>query len=346
MRVIVTNFNPNFTGVSATIATLFPLLAKSHELYLCGKPLAGCASPVSFLEAIRLSRTSERVIWHVRRNKEMLYALFVRDVLHLPIKIVFTSAAQRLHSAFPRWLISKMDAVIATTNEAAVFVDKVAVVAPHGVDTGRFVLAAGRKAAWRALGFGGDQGIATVGRVRPEKGTDRFVEMAIKLLPQVPDVTAIIVGKATAEHIAFEAGLQAKIDVAGLADRIRFIGELPATVMPNLMAGLSLLVAPPRYEGYGLTPLEAMSCGVPVVTSDVGYFSTFVEEGKTGHVVASGDPANMAALAAEILQSASRLETMGRAARQRVERLFSANNEADAVSGVYSALFNSTAAQS
>ena len=342
MRVIVTNFNPHFTGVSATIATLFPLLAKNQELHLCGKPLAGAAAPISFAQGVRLSRGPEQVIWHVRRNNEMFYALFVRDVLRLPIKIIFTSAAQRLHSAFPRCLISKMDAVIATTNEAAGFVKRVAVVAPHGVDTTRFVPAVDRVVAWRSLGFGGVRGIATIGRVRPEKGTDRFVDMAIKLLPNVPDVTAVIVGKATAEHRAFQAALESKIQAAGFANRIKFIGEQSALLMPGLMAGLSLLVAPPRYEGYGLTPLEAMACGVSVIASDVGYFSTFVDEGNTGHIVPDGEPDEMAAIAAGILQNPVRLEAMGIAARQRVEHMFSATKEADAISGVYESVFNSS----
>lgn len=345
MRVIVTNFNPHFTGVSATIATLFPLLAKRCDLSLCGKPLAGVAAPISFTQAIHLSRGPEPVIWHVRRNKEMLYALFVRDVLRRPVKIVFTSAAQRLHSRFPRWLISKMDAVIATTAEAAGFVKNVAVVAPHGVDTRRFVQEANRLAAWQSLGFGGMQGIATVGRVRPEKGTDRFVDMAILLLPNVPAVTAVIVGKASAEHQAFQTALQAKIRAAGLADRIIFVGERSALAMPSLMAGLSLLVAPPRYEGYGLTPLEAMACGVPVIASDVGYFLTFVDEGKTGHIVPDGDPEKMAEIAAGILQNPTRLEAMGVAAHQRAESMFSAATEADAIFGVYEAMFNATTAR-
>ena len=74
----------------------------------------------------------------MRRNTEMRAALWARDVLRLPVKIVFTSAAIRRHSAFPRWLISRMDAVIATTEAAASFVPHVRGIVPHGVDTERF----------------------------------------------------------------------------------------------------------------------------------------------------------------------------------------------------------------
>ena len=122
-------------------------------------------------------------IWHVRRNPEMRTALWLRDIRRAPIRIVFTSAAQRLHSLYPRWLISRMDAVIATTERAADFVPHVRAVVPHGVDCKRFSPAPDRPAAWAALGFGGKRGIATVGRIRPEKGTDLFVEAMLRLAP-------------------------------------------------------------------------------------------------------------------------------------------------------------------
>ncbi|KGF66674.1 lipopolysaccharide biosynthesis protein, partial [Hoeflea sp. BAL378] len=79
--------------------------------------------PIPFWQAVRMSREppSGRKfhIWHVRRNPEMRAGLFARDILRLPVRLVFTSAAQRRHSLIPRWLISRMDAVIATTPEAA-----------------------------------------------------------------------------------------------------------------------------------------------------------------------------------------------------------------------------------
>ena len=131
-------------------------------------------------------------IWHVRRNSEMQLAIFARDILRLPIKIVFTSAAQRRHSAWPRWLISKMDAVIATSKEATSFVPNVVSVIHHGVDLDRFYPSKNQKENWSKTGILGEYGIITVGRVRPEKGTDLFVEAMIEALPKLPKATAII----------------------------------------------------------------------------------------------------------------------------------------------------------
>ena len=87
----------------------------------------------------------------MRRNSENAIAIIARDILKYPIKIVFTSAAQRRHSAWPRWLISRMDAIIATSKEAASYVSNVVSVIPHGVDLDRFSPSKNQKASWSKL---------------------------------------------------------------------------------------------------------------------------------------------------------------------------------------------------
>src|SRR5690606_7304022 len=195
-----------------------------YDLALAGQPLPGCPPPVSPAAARRLSHRAPEarpfVIWHVRRNTEMRAALWARDVLRLPIKIVFTSAAQRRHSALPRWLISRMDAVIATTERAAEFVPHVRAVVPHGVDCGLYRPAKDRAAAWAATGYPGQRGIATIGRIRPEKGTDRFVEAMLHLLPDQPGTTALVLGRAGRSDAGFLQGLKDQIAAANLAERI------------------------------------------------------------------------------------------------------------------------------
>ena len=153
-ELFVTNFNRNFTGVSATAAGVAREQAKQFDMKLVGVPLPGLPDPITLGAARRLSRTPPPgrpfSIWHVRRNPEMRAAIWTRDVLRCPIRIVFTSAAQRRHSAYPRWLISRMDAVIATSEAAAAFVPNVQATVPHGVDIERFHPAPDRAAAWRA----------------------------------------------------------------------------------------------------------------------------------------------------------------------------------------------------
>ncbi|HEY9039870.1 MAG TPA: glycosyltransferase family 4 protein [Roseovarius sp.] len=339
--LIVTNFNRNFTGVSATAAGVLRAQVPRYDLALAGQPLPGCPAPVSTAEARRLSRRVPEgrpfVIWHVRRNTEMRAALWARDVLRLPIRIVFTSAAQRRHSALPRWLISRMDAVIATTEAAADFVPHVRAVVPHGVDCAAFTPAPDRAAAWGATGYPGARGIATIGRIRREKGTDRFVETMLRLLPEQPGVTALILGRAGRGDAAFVDGLKAQIAEAGLADRILFPGEIAPDALPALVRSLSAIVQMPRYEGYGMAPLEGMASAVPFVATDAGYYRQFTQGGACGTIVA--DAKEAAAALAVLLDDPARHADMARAARAAATTIFSIEAEADGIGAVYDALW-------
>ena len=331
-RVFVTNFNRNFTGVSATAANVVRAQAGRYDLSLVGHPLPGCPPPITLKQARAAS--TEPCIWHVRRNTEMRAAIWARDVLRLPIKIVFTSAAQRRHSAFPRWLISRMDAIVATTDTAASFVPNVRAVVPHGVDTQLYCPAPDRAAAWAALGYGGTSGIASIGRVRPEKGSDRFVDAMINVLSQHPNAVALMIGRAAREHQAFQQELKDKIAAAGLSERILFVGEIAADQMPNLMRALSLVVQLPRYDGYGMVPLEGMASGVPFVGTDAGYYRSFSAQGTTGTVV--DDVMDAASAVSKILDG--NVENMGKRARDVAVDAFSATSEADGIDAVYQAL--------
>ena len=341
-ELIVTNFNRNFTGVSATAAGVIRQQMQHYDLALVGHPLPGCPDPISKAEARRLSRTAPPnrpfTIWHVRRNTEMRAALWARDVLRLPVKIVFTSAAQRRHSAVPRWLISRMDAVIATTERAASFVPHVRAVVPHGVDCSLFTPASNRAAAWAATGHPGTRGIATIGRIRPEKGTDRFVDAMLAYLPDDPDTTALVIGRAAKSDHTFLTDLKQKIAAANLTDRILFPGEIAPDDLPTLTRALSAVVQLPRYEGYGMTPLEGMASGVPFVATDAGYYRHFSQNGTTGLIVPEDDaPATAAALTR--LLSEDRHDQMARAARRAAETLFSIESEAKGIAQVYETLW-------
>lgn len=342
-ELFVTNFNPRFTGVSATAANVIRQQAKTHDLRLVGHPLPGCPDPISLREARRLCRSRPPgrpfAIWHVRRNPEMRAAIWARDVLRLPIRIVFTSAAQRRHSAWPRWLISRMDAVIATTEQAAGFVPHVRAVVPHGVDTDLFTPAPDRAAAWKALGYGGEMGLATIGRVRPEKGTDLFVEAMLRLLPDLPGATALVVGRTAREHQKFDLDLKDRVQRAGLADRIRFVGELAADRLPALTRGLSLVMQLPRYEGYGMVPLEGMACATPFVASDAGFYRDFSGGGRTGTIVPPEAPQAAADAARSILTDGEHHAAMAAAARELAIARFSAAAEAAGIETVYAGLW-------
>ncbi len=342
-ELVVTNFHRRFTGVSATADAVVSQQLNQFRLCLVGDKLPSGPAPISYRQAISLCRKPPEnrpfAIWHVRRNLEMAAAIFARDVLRLPIRIVFTSAAQRLHSIVPRHLIAKMDAVVATTAKAATFVPKLAAVVPHGVDTTRFTPAADRAAAWKILGYGGQYGIGIVGRVRPEKGTDLFVDAMIRVLPARPDFTAIIIGRTMPSDAAFETDLRARINAAGLTDRILFVGEHPPQEMPKIIRSLSLLVAPARYEGYGMTPLEAMASGVPVVASKTGAYEEMINKEEAGRVVEIENRESLAETISQVTLHPEKLKLLSHSARERASKFFSLTDEVANIGTVYRSLW-------
>lgn len=338
--LIVTNFNPNFTGVSATAAGVVRQQMARYDMALAGHALPGCPAPIDKRTAYRATRippdTHPFTIWHVRRNTEMRAALWARDVLRLPMRIVFTSAAQRRHSALPRWLISRMDAVIATTERAAEFVPHVRAVVPHGVDTERFSPALDRDLAWANTGYPGTKGIATIGRIRLEKGTDHFVAAMLSLLPDHPGLTALVIGRAAKSDQGFLDDLKSQISKAGLTDRILFPGEVAPDDLPALMQALTAVVQLPRYEGYGMAPLEGMASGVPFVASDAGYYRNFSCQSQCGLIV---DPEAAADALSTLLADPDRHAAFSRAARSAADTRFSIQTEVDAIGGVYEQLW-------
>ncbi len=353
-EILITNMKKRYTGVSGTINALLPVQAKHFRIGFVGQDLPGAQlarqqSPDHFAhltvwQAIRLSRQplpdGRLRIWHVRRDPEMVLAIFLRDVLRFPIRLVFTSAAKHRHSWFPRWLISKMDGVVATTPEAASFVPNTTRVVFHGASLERFTPPDSKADAWQRTGLPGKYGIGVFGRIRPTKGTDIFVDAMIEVLPQFPDFTAIITGQALAEHQDYLRAMEDKIRAAGLAERIVFLGNLPADEIPRWYQNVAIMVACPRYEPFGITPLEAMASGCAVVASRTGAFEYIVKPGETGALVPTGDAQALADAVKTLMQDPDKTVLMGQAGRERVTAEVSIEKEADGIAQVYRAVLD------
>lgn len=344
-EVIVFNLKQRYTGVSATVNALVPLQMNQWRLGYCGNTMSNGVQGMTLGEAIAVSRRAPADrpfrIWHVRRDHEMMAGLWARDVLRLPIRLVFTSAAQHRHGWFPRWLISRMDAVISTTDKAASFVPNTTAVVEHGIDLRRFSPPADKLAAWADSGLPGRYGIGTFGRVRPDKGSDVFVEAMIRALPALPDATAVIAGLAQPKHRAFENGLRQRIAAAGLSDRIVFLGEVPAAQVADWYRRCLVCVACPRYEPFGLTPFEAAATGCALICSKTGAFESLVEPGINGLLVETGDAHGLEHAIRSLMTDPQATAAMGTRALERVQSHFTLEREASGIAEVYRRMFES-----
>jgi mannosyltransferase len=337
LQLIVPNLHRRYSGVTATNRMVAPKLAKLFRAAWLGSDAPDGMARIGAADLLKWWRRPAPLIWHARRNNEMIVGVLLRS-LGWPLKLVFTSAAQRHHSWLTRALIRRMDAIIATSELSASYLKRDATVIPHGVDTDRYAPPADRVVAFSEAGLPGRYAIGCFGRVRAQKGTDLFVDAMCRLLPRYPDFTAVIVGAITADQAAFANELKTRIAAAGLTSRMVMTGELPIEELPRWYRRLTIYAFTSRNEGFGLTLLEAMSSGAALVASRAGAAELVVEDGVTGVLTPPGDVEALVAALDPMLRDSAAAAAMGAQARKRVVEKFSLDAEANHIADVYRTL--------
>lgn len=169
--------------------------------------------------------------------------------------------------------------------------------------------------------------IGTVGRLAREKGHEVLVR-ALAKLPK--EVQLVIVGEGEESP-----ALERQAAEQALSERVRFTGYLDSRLV---LRAFDVYVQPSYYEGFGLSLLEAMAAGLPVVACRVGGVADVVVDGETGLLVPAGEPEALAAAVRRMLEDAKLAQRCGEAARQRVRELFSIEKMIAAYDGLYQSL--------
>jgi len=334
LQLIVPNLHRRYSGVTATNRMVAPRLAKLFRAAWLGSDAPGGIARMGFADLLKLWRRRAPLIWHARRNDEMIVGVLLR-ALGWPLRLVFTSAAQRHHTWLTRWLIRQMDAVIATSDISASFLKRESVVVMHGVDTGAYAPPSNRAAAFAETAFPGRYAIGCFGRVRAQKGSDVFVDAMCRLLPRYPDFTAVMVGAIVPEQQMFANELKRRIEAAGLQSRIVILGELAIEEVQRWYQRLTIYAFTSRNEGFGLTLVEAMAAGAALVAARAGAAERVVEDGVTGVLTPPGDVDALVAALEPLMGDPARAAAMGERARARVLEKFSLDAEASAIADVY-----------
>lgn len=340
IEVVATNFNWRQSGGTTVVVQLVPEQAKTLKIGALGFDLPPSVPRIRWRKAfglLRRPRGRAVRIWHCRRNIEMMAGLLLRDVLRAPLRLIFNSAGQRRHKALTRWMLRRMDAVIATSERSGSYLEVPHTVVPHGTDMSAFRPPRDAEDGFAASGLPGKYAIGCTGRIRHQKGTDLFVDAMIRLLPKYPEWTAIITGRTTADNQAFERGLKQKVREAGLAERILFLGDVDDIAL--WYRRMTLFVAPSRNEGFGLTPLEAMASQTAAVTSDAGSYPSMIRPGVNGAIVPAGDADALTRAVEPYLKDPALAEAHGRNALEFVAANFSLAAEAGAIRAVYERLW-------
>ncbi len=341
LLAISPNFKRRLSGVTTTVINLTPKINQlGFTIKALGPSLPRDVPRMKYRDLLKLwtpPKTTQYRVWHARRNTEMLLGIILKSGLRMPLKLVFTSASQKHLGRYKRWLLRHMDAVVATSQKTADFLSVPYRVIHHGVDTTRFQPSHDKNVLKAKLGLDpASRYIGCFGRIRHLKGTDLFIQACIQALQNNPSWQAIIIGRTTAQNQIFAETLSSQIRDANLQDQIHFIEESKA--IEEFYAALDLYVAPQRYEGFGLTPLEAMSCGVPVVATDVGAYKELIP--KSCGVISETSANDLAKHMISIMTDDNLRIQQGKAARTHAIESLDIRHEAQGLIDLYNHLLH------
>lgn len=173
--------------------------------------------------------------------------------------------------------------------------------------------------------------ITLAARVTEQKGQDIFVRAAEKVLSQMPNVHFLIAG--SMEDEVFVSALRDEILAKGLSSNVHILGF--RTDVARLLRASELAVIPSRYEPFGLSVIEPMLLGVPVIASNVGGIPDTLHDPSLGMLVEAEAVDDLARAMLELLANASLRESLAANAKAEAIEKFSVNSMLDKIDAVY-----------
>ncbi|MCW7536310.1 glycosyltransferase family 1 protein [Aquabacterium sp. A7-Y] len=295
-------------------------------------------------------------------------ALQLKNNLGLPFAITFHALGlvrrehQRGADAFPeerieieKTLVEEADCIIAECPQ-----DQQDLVRLYGADEHKMVMVPcgfdpaefapmDRGMARRELGLDENEFVVLqLGRLVPRKGIDNVIRSLAHLAREVPARLLVVGGESDQpdETVTPEIGRLRRIaEDVGVASRVTFTGRRQREQLRRYYCAADVFVTTPWYEPFGITPLEAMACGTPVVGSEVGGIQYTVMQGVTGYLVPAQDPAALAERLSHLHANPTLARALGRAGIRRARSLFTWDRVAMQLGAAFSTL-HATAARS
>lgn len=206
-----------------------------------------------------------------------------------------------------------------------------AAVVPCGVDVSLF------RPEGPAAPRGSARRLLVIGRLVERKG----IADVVAALPQLPGTELVVAGGPPAAALQSDAEarrLQSLARRLGVEDRLQLVGRQGRAEVAALLRSADVVVAVPWYEPFGIVPLEAMACGVPVVAANVGGLTDSVVAGVTGTLVPPRRPDAVAGAVGELLADDRRRQALGAAGVRRARSLYAWESVAAATRRVYASV--------
>jgi glycosyltransferase involved in cell wall biosynthesis len=241
--------------------------------------------------------------------------------LHAMLKPITRRIWKRAHK-----VIALSDALARTARHTAPEID--IQVIPNGIDTEQFSPPERRSHKTNTR-------LITVARLLERKGIHTILEACAK--PTVLPIELQIIGTGP-----YEGELRELVDNLGLADRVKFLGYVPNEELPRHYRRSDIFVLPSATESFGLVFAEAMSCGLPIVASNVGGIPETVRDGIDGLLCPPDDPVSLRENIIKLMSSAGTREDISHSQRQRILKYYPWENIAARYAAVYRSALGSS----
>lgn len=181
--------------------------------------------------------------------------------------------------------------------------------------------------------------VLQLGRMVPRKGIDNVIRAVGRLKKLASPIRLLVVG-GESDNIETEntpelLRLRKIVEEEDAVDCVTFTGRKRRDILKYYYAAADIFVTTPWYEPFGITPLESMACGTPVIGSNVGGVKHSVENGKTGFLVDPSDPDMLALKMYDVFNDPALLKTMRKNALKRVNALFTWAKVSEMMASLY-----------
>lgn len=172
--------------------------------------------------------------------------------------------------------------------------------------------------------------LLSVGRLEPRKGVPFLLDSLALVVRQIPEVHLYLIGQGSLRR-----ALERQVDALGIGKNVTFLGRVSDEELAQWYNRVSAAVVPSVFEGFGLTAVEALACGTPVIATRTDGLKELIADGENGLLVEYGQTEEMAAAICRLLSDREVRESMAGNARESASKLSSWDEVADRLRELY-----------
>jgi glycosyltransferase involved in cell wall biosynthesis len=294
--------------------------------------------PIILIKTLTLLKNNNIQIVHSDHPTDTFYLAVCARILRIPLiwhaRVSFSS---RLDSINLR-LVSKVIGVSDAVSKRFEYSGRVSpkyITIFNGVDSGKFS-SKGIGRVRQELGLNSNEMIiTTICQMKPEKGIQNFIEAAKRIQKHSENCYFIMVGSGDETFIENQ---KKRINKYGLQTHVYWLGVRTDIVNILDVTDVFILASMPNVEGLPRVVIEAMSCGKPVVGTDVHGINEAVEDGVTGLLVPHENPESLAHATLTLVKDIEKRRVMGRSGRENVKKKFSIESNVSKTARLYEQL--------